>query len=117
MGSAGAAAKRKNVVNLSAHAAFRFPQNIAWRIQWLLVAPNFHHVHHHYRLPQTDSNFGDVFTLWDRLFGTYSRYPPAEVSYGVDTVYAPEHNARFLDVLLMPFRPKRTAPAIVADAN
>ena len=30
-----------------------------------------HKVHHHYVLPYTDSNYGTVFSVWDRLFGTF----------------------------------------------
>ncbi|PIH02801.1 hypothetical protein CS542_03340 [Pedobacter sp. IW39] len=36
----------------------------------LFITPNLHHVHHHFELPYTDCNYGDVFSIWDRLFGT-----------------------------------------------
>jgi len=38
--------------------------------RWLLVTPNAHRVHHGYGIVQ-DRNFGSVFILWDRLFGTW----------------------------------------------
>lgn len=38
--------------------------------RWLLVTPNTHRVHHGYGIVQ-DRNFGSVFILWDRLFGTW----------------------------------------------
>jgi sterol desaturase/sphingolipid hydroxylase (fatty acid hydroxylase superfamily) len=48
--------------------------NVSWRSNWLeylIVTPRYHHVHHsddrtHYR-----SNLGSLFTVWDRIFGTY----------------------------------------------
>ena len=38
---------------------------------WVFVTPNLHHIHHHWRQPGTNCNYGDVFSIWDRLFGTY----------------------------------------------
>ena len=40
-------------------------------LRWLIVTPQMHHVHHSAVQHETDSNFGDVFSVWDRLFGTY----------------------------------------------
>jgi sterol desaturase/sphingolipid hydroxylase (fatty acid hydroxylase superfamily) len=31
--------------------------------------------HHHYKLPYTDSNYGNIFSVWDRLFGTFRTLP------------------------------------------
>lgn len=61
--------------------AFHLPlhhANIAWLlppgwlrpIGWLLVTPGQHSLHHSARVEETDSNFGQVFSLWDRLGGT-----------------------------------------------
>jgi len=38
--------------------------------RWLLVTPNAHRVHHGYGTVR-DRNFGSVFILWDRVFGTW----------------------------------------------
>ena len=40
-------------------------------IEWLLITPNFHRVHHGAR-GLAGKNLGFVFTLWDRMFGTYA---------------------------------------------
>lgn len=42
----------------------------------LLVTPGVHHVHHSAKRRETDSHYGDVLTLWDRLFGTWSPRNP-----------------------------------------
>jgi sterol desaturase/sphingolipid hydroxylase (fatty acid hydroxylase superfamily) len=34
-----------------------------------------HSLHHSSYQPETDSNYGTVFTIWDRLFGTYRATP------------------------------------------
>jgi sterol desaturase/sphingolipid hydroxylase (fatty acid hydroxylase superfamily) len=40
-------------------------------MRWLLVTPALHHTHHSRQATEADSNFGSVFTLADRLFGTF----------------------------------------------
>ena len=43
-----------------------------------------HKMHHHYVLPYTDSNYGNIFSIWDRLLGTYMYLDPEKIVYGVD---------------------------------
>jgi sterol desaturase/sphingolipid hydroxylase (fatty acid hydroxylase superfamily) len=43
-----------------------------------------HKVHHHYVRPQTDSNYGNIFSFWDRLFRTHKHLSPKEIKYGLD---------------------------------
>jgi sterol desaturase/sphingolipid hydroxylase (fatty acid hydroxylase superfamily) len=48
--------------------------NVAWRsrwLEWVLVTPRYHHIHHSTDAKLHDGNFGVVFSVWDRLFGTY----------------------------------------------
>jgi sterol desaturase/sphingolipid hydroxylase (fatty acid hydroxylase superfamily) len=59
------------------HANVRFPSWIERGFAWLLVTPAIHHVHHSALRAQTDANYGQMFSLWDRAFGTY-RAPGAE---------------------------------------
>ncbi len=39
-------------------------------LEWLFITPNFHRIHHGAR-GYTDKNLAFVFTVWDRMFGTY----------------------------------------------
>lgn len=48
--------------------------NIVWRsnwLEWLIVTPRYHHVHHSDRPEHYMANLAALFTVWDRLFGTY----------------------------------------------
>lgn len=48
--------------------------NVSWRLkwmEWLLVTPRYHHVHHSSNPEHYLANLGILFTVWDRLFGTY----------------------------------------------
>jgi sterol desaturase/sphingolipid hydroxylase (fatty acid hydroxylase superfamily) len=53
-------------------------------MSYLIVSPDMHKVHHHYKLPYTDSNYGNIFSVWD-LFGTFRTLPKEEIVYGIDT--------------------------------
>jgi sterol desaturase/sphingolipid hydroxylase (fatty acid hydroxylase superfamily) len=59
------------------HANLRMPQTLDRSVRWLFVTPNMHILHHSCDQLETDSNYGTVFTLWDRLFGTYRHQPLA----------------------------------------
>ncbi len=75
----------ESVANISQHITFRLPPRAARRLGWLFVTPNLHHAHHHFQEPGTNCNFGDVFSIWDRIFGTFAPMPSEEIVFGVDT--------------------------------
>jgi sterol desaturase/sphingolipid hydroxylase (fatty acid hydroxylase superfamily) len=51
-------------------------------LTYLFVTPTTHGIHHSSNFYDQNTNFGGVFTVWDRLFGTYSR--KEVTSYGID---------------------------------
>lgn len=57
--------------NLFEHGNIDLLLKTEQRIAGLLVTPALHRRHHASRHPEVDSNFGTIFTLWDRLLGTY----------------------------------------------
>ncbi|MDP9081060.1 MAG: sterol desaturase family protein [Bacteroidota bacterium] len=95
----------QSLFNILAHTEFRLPKRFATVLGWVFITPNLHHVHHHHELPYTDRNYGDVLSIWDRLFGTYSELDPEQTKFGIDTHLDPNINARFANILLMPFKP------------
>jgi sterol desaturase/sphingolipid hydroxylase (fatty acid hydroxylase superfamily) len=86
------------------HANIRIPRWLdrIWVSFW--VTPDMHKVHHSRARRETDSNYANLFSFFDRAFGTFtpsSRGPSVE--YGIDGYDAPEHQS-FVGVLLLPFR-------------
>ena len=63
------------VFTLWDHANLALPEPVDRLLRRLLVTPAVHHIHHSSRRADTDSNYGEVLTLWDRLFGTYRELP------------------------------------------
>ena len=52
------------------HANVTYPRAIE-KLGWLLVTPGIHRVHHDTERDRQDSNYGQIFSFWDRLFGTF----------------------------------------------
>lgn len=87
------------------HANLRFPESADRLLRMLIVTPATHRVHHSEELVRQNANFGTVFTIWDRLFGTYmeaggkseeERCGLAELANGSDL--------NPIQLLLLPFR-------------
>jgi sterol desaturase/sphingolipid hydroxylase (fatty acid hydroxylase superfamily) len=62
------------------------PKGLDQAISWFIVSPNMHKIHHHVERPQTDSNYGNIFSIWDRLFGTFNATPIELIRYGLDVL-------------------------------
>jgi sterol desaturase/sphingolipid hydroxylase (fatty acid hydroxylase superfamily) len=62
-----------------------WPERVDRTARLLFVTPDVHHVHHSRERDHTDSNFADLFTLWDRLSGTYREAGDRRrIPYGLD---------------------------------
>ena len=68
------------------HANIRIPKWFDKTFGYIIVSPNMHRVHHHITRPQTDSNYGNIFSFWDRLLGTYNDTPMDQIVYGLDVM-------------------------------
>lgn len=88
--------------NLIAHTKFRLPQKTDRLFGMLFITPNLHHVHHHFELPYTDCNYGDVFSIWDRLFGTFREMEATEIKFGLD-IYQGYSTSNFKHLVKFPF--------------
>ncbi|MGH8509595.1 MAG: sterol desaturase family protein [Gammaproteobacteria bacterium] len=90
--------------------------NIAFRgetwLSMILIVPKLHRLHHSARRDEHDSNYGCVFSFWDRAFGTLKEAVPADI--GLMSV----NEQSFIELLkfgfMMPgagYRPSASRPA------
>jgi sterol desaturase/sphingolipid hydroxylase (fatty acid hydroxylase superfamily)/uncharacterized protein (DUF2147 family) len=86
------------------HAQYRLPNRVNNWMSLLFITPNLHHVHHHATQPYTDSNYGDVFSIWDRMFGTYRNLDANQVVFGIDNYIAPKESKNLLFLMKFPFK-------------
>ncbi|MDD3003644.1 sterol desaturase family protein [Flavobacterium sp.] len=86
------------------HANIQLPKKLDDLISYFIVSPDMHKVHHHYVLPYTDTNYGNIFSIWDRIFGTFSKLPNSEIVYGVDTHQKTQYHSDIVTMLKIPFK-------------
>ena len=93
------------LLNQLEHASLRIPEPCETWLRWVFVTPDMHRIHHSKVTKETNSNYGTLFSFWDRLFGTYR--------FGMDqramVIGLPEYQqpatVTFGKVLAMPFGP------------
>ena len=107
------------VVELVAHANLALPSRVAKVLGRLIVTPEFHHLHHSRVSAEANANFGQAFSVWDRLFGTAQAQSPKEPSlleFGLDEFRdAKFHLPHYL--LLQPLLPRGNEPVINAASR
>jgi len=86
------------------HANIKLSQRLDILLSYFIVSPNMHKMHHHYVLPYTDSNYGNIFSIWDRLLGTYMYLDPEKIVYGVDVFPDEKENSSLRSLLKQPFQ-------------
>ena len=84
------------------HANIKLPKKLDLFLSYFIVSPDMHKTHHHYRLPYTDANYGNIFSIWDRLFGTYLPFDREKLVYGVDVFFDKEANGKIGKLLKQP---------------
>lgn len=87
------------------HANINLPRRFDNILSWIFVSPNMHKVHHHYKQPYTDSNYGAILSVWDRVMGTFSTLDPHKITYGLDRYYPNNKDENFTQLMKHPFIP------------
>ncbi len=86
------------------HANIRLWPPLDRVLSLVWVTPNVHKIHHSRDLAETNSNYANLLTIYDRLLGTYTpSQRAASVVYGLDDA-DPNAVASFPGLLSMPFR-------------
>lgn len=86
------------------HANIHLPNWLDKALSYIIVSPNMHKVHHHWQQPYTDSNYGGVLAIWDRMLGTYRELHHSQLRYGIDRHYPQEHDENFGMLMKKPFK-------------
>ena len=86
------------------HANIRVPLWLDTLLSLVFSWPNMHKIHHSRDVRYTDTNYGNIVSLWDRLFLTFTpaRYGE-KIVYGLDGFDDPNSQAT-AGLLVMPFR-------------
>lgn len=90
---------------LFAHANVNISMRVSDCLQTVFVTPRMHRIHHSDYLPETNSNYGFVLSVWDKLFGTYtkrSHIAEAKLILGCQGYREPKFQT-LQNMLLVPF--------------
>ncbi|MDG1527676.1 MAG: sterol desaturase family protein [Polaribacter sp.] len=86
------------------HANIKINKDVDKALSYVIISPDMHKIHHHNMLPYTDSNYGNIFSIWDRIFGTYLYLEREKIVYGVDTFPDEKTNSSLVELLKQPFQ-------------
>ncbi|MGB8816469.1 MAG: sterol desaturase family protein [Rhizobiaceae bacterium] len=95
-----------NAASVYTHGNIRIPAKSDYALRWLFCTPDMHRVHHSVIPQETNSNFGNFLSVWDRLCGTMRRDPlkgQLGVEIGLNAFRDPAKLGLF-SLLTMPFR-------------
>jgi sterol desaturase/sphingolipid hydroxylase (fatty acid hydroxylase superfamily) len=87
------------------HFKILLPEKWNKIVSFLIVTPNFHRIHHSLDMKEGNSNFGIVFSLWDKLFGTYISKTSAQmkaIKFGIEDLRTPKSYS-VKELLINPF--------------
>jgi sterol desaturase/sphingolipid hydroxylase (fatty acid hydroxylase superfamily) len=84
------------------HSNIRYPDWFERGASLLMATPDWHRVHHSAYQPETDSHYGCVFSVWDRLFGTTRKTQIETITFGLEK-YREPNDQTVWKLLKMPF--------------
>lgn len=87
------------------HANIAPRPRISRVVSLLFVSPAFHAIHHSAHHPDTDTNYGEILTVWDRLLGSIGRVSGQVERFGLGDSYD-QTSARLTAQLRLPFDPQ-----------
>ena len=86
------------------HANVRVPRWVGAALAWITTWPDLHKVHHSRDVRECDTNYGNIFSWFDRLFGTFTPASRVEnVVCGLDGFDEPGSQST-AGLLALPFR-------------
>jgi sterol desaturase/sphingolipid hydroxylase (fatty acid hydroxylase superfamily) len=100
------------------HANIRVPPWLDRLLVYVWVTPDMHKVHHSREQIETDSNYGNLFSFFDRAFGTFTCSSRGRsVDYGIRGYDAAERQS-LAALLWLPFtRAREQGPAPAAHTS
>lgn len=90
------------------HANINISDKLDKVLSFFIVSPNMHKIHHHFQQPYTDSNYANIFSVWDRLFGTFRTMDKSKLIYGIDTHMEPVEITNLKNLMTIPFQKYRS---------
>lgn len=94
-----------NAAAIFGHSNIKLGTGIDNLLRTILVTPDMHRIHHSVLRREIDSNYGNIFSIWDKLFKTYRARPESGydgMTIGLDK-FRDETSGQYLQLLINPF--------------
>lgn len=93
------------VISLWHHSDIKRVEFLENLLQPIFVTPDIHRLHHSSNTHERNSNYGMVFSFWDKLFSSYTapKNIEKEVEFGLE-YFRTDGDKKFISVLLQPKR-------------
>ncbi len=88
------------------HSNVRVPDRLDRILRMLIASPAMHRVHHSPERIETDSNYGSIFSFWDRLAGSFRLKPGAHPEY-VFGLHGLEKKQGVAYLLMLPIKSRK----------
>jgi sterol desaturase/sphingolipid hydroxylase (fatty acid hydroxylase superfamily) len=89
------------------HSNLRLPIQVESKLNYLLVTPRMHGIHHSIVRDETDSNWSSGLTIWDWVHGTLKlNVPQSQITIGVPG-YPDAEKLQLSQLVTLPFRSER----------
>jgi sterol desaturase/sphingolipid hydroxylase (fatty acid hydroxylase superfamily) len=95
-----------SILSCLQHGNTALPASLELVLQRVVVTPDMHRLHHSVVPDESNSNFGFLFSFWDRLFATHRQIPRRShdiVQFGLREF----RNPSFPQMLLLPLKLRR----------
>jgi sterol desaturase/sphingolipid hydroxylase (fatty acid hydroxylase superfamily) len=87
------------------HSNWRLPLSLEKKFQYFIVTPRMHGIHHSTVHEETDSNYSNVFTIWDRIHKTLKLHiPQTSITIGVPAFQDRNQKLSLSKLLSLPFK-------------
>ncbi len=85
------------------HSSLKVPRWFEILYWILFVPPSMHRIHHSVVIKERDTNYGTIFSIWDRILGTLlTGVSQDKIRIGIGA-YAKPEKLNFHQLLVMPF--------------
>ncbi len=94
-----------NAMALFTHSNIYLNSKVDKYLRKIIVTPDMHRIHHSVEQSETDSNYGNIFSFWDKLFKTYHAVPRAgynDLVIGLQE-FRDKSNSQLVQLLKTPF--------------
>lgn len=89
------------IFQLIQHSNIAIPSKVNRWLVYAIVTPTFHSQHHSVIRKEADTNYSTIFSIWDRIFGTYYKKDSSPATFGVNGF----ESIRYQGIDLMLFMP------------